>query len=228
MAIKAVFVDFYGTLVHEDDEIIPIVCERVRSSSNTHCEIKDISKFWWKTFMAAFSSSCGDMFQTQRSLGISSLSETIRNFNSNCVAEDIIQIQFNHWLRPKIFDDTRPFLQSLHGLTTLILSNIDTKDIDEAMRYHAIQVNGVITSEDVKSYKPNPELFQEALRRLNLDPSEVIHIGDSLLSDVRGAQNVGIRAIWLNRFNKTKPEDITPDYICSDLFQVSDVLNNLN
>lgn len=95
------------------------------------------------------------------------------------------------------------------------------------MRYHDIQVNDVITSEDVKSYKPNPELFQEALLRLNLDPTEVIHIGDSILSDVSGAQNAGIRAIWLNRFNKAKPEGITPDYVCMDLYEVRDVLNNI-
>ncbi|GGG16838.1 hypothetical protein GCM10010916_37100 [Paenibacillus abyssi] len=58
------------------------------------------------------------------------------------------------------------------------------------------------------------------LRRFNLDPTEVIHIGDSIISDVSGAQNAGIRAIWLNRLNKTKPEGITPDYICKDLFEV--------
>ncbi|MFD0711694.1 HAD family hydrolase [Paenibacillus sp. GCM10027626] len=227
MAIKAVFLDFYGTLVHEDDEIIPIICENIRSSSETICEIKEVGDFWWKVFSAAFRKSYGDTFQTQRSLGISSLSETIQNYNSSCIAEDIIQIQFDHWQRPKIFEDTKPFIQSLHGLKTLILSNIDTSDINEAIKYHDIQVNNVITSEDVKSYKPNPELFQEAIRRFNLNPNEVIHIGDSIISDVSGAQNVGIRAIWLNRLNKKKPEGIIPDYICKDLFEVRNVLNNL-
>ncbi|GGG16827.1 HAD family hydrolase [Paenibacillus abyssi] len=140
MAIKAIFLDFYGTLVHEDDEIIPIVCEHIRSSPKKICEIKDIGDFWWKTFFAAFRKSYGDTFQTQRNLGISSLSETIRNYNSSCVAEDIIQIQFDHWQRPKIFEDTRPFIQSLHGLTTLILSNNDTKDIDKAISRSATKI----------------------------------------------------------------------------------------
>ncbi|MCA0757927.1 HAD family hydrolase [Paenibacillus sp. N4] len=222
-----IFLDFYGTLVYEDDEMIPIVCEHVRSSSKTICEVKDIGDYWWKVLSAAFRNSYGDTFKTQRNLGISSLSETIQNYNSSCVAEDIIQIQFDHWQKPEIFDDTKPFLQSLHGLTTVILSNIDTKDIHEAKRYHGIHVNDVITSEDVKSYKPNPELFQEALRRFNLNSNEVIHIGDSLSSDVSGAQNVGIKAIWLNRFHKRTPDGIIPDYICKDLFEVRDVLNNL-
>jgi HAD superfamily hydrolase (TIGR01549 family) len=44
----------------------------------------------------------------------------------------------------------------------------------------------ILTSEDVKSYKPRPELFLEALRRNNVKPDEVIHIGDSITSDGRG------------------------------------------
>ncbi|WP_325168656.1 HAD family hydrolase [Paenibacillus sp. S28] len=135
-------------------------------------------------------------------LGFSRFQRPYRTTTSGCVAEDIIKIQFEHWQRPKIFEDTKPFLQSVRGLTTLILSNIDTKDIHEAIRYHDIHFNDVITSEDFKSYKPNPELFKEALLRYNLDPIEVIHIGDSILSDVCGAQNVGIKTIWLNRPNE--------------------------
>ncbi|MBA2937133.1 HAD family hydrolase [Paenibacillus sp. CGMCC 1.16610] len=227
MTIKAVFLDFYGTLVHEDDEIIPDICEQIKSSSESICEIDEIGKFWWNVFSDAFRNSYGDTFQTQRTLGISSLSHTVQNYNSSCVAEEIIKAQFEHWQRPKIYEDTNPFIQSLHGITTLILSNIDTEDIMEAIKYHDIHVNAVLTSEDVKSYKPNPELFQEALQRFDLNPNEVIHIGDSFLSDVNGAKNLGITAIWLNRLNKKKPDGIDPDYICKDLYEVRNILEIL-
>jgi FMN phosphatase YigB (HAD superfamily) len=40
------------------------------------------------------------------------------------------------------------------------------------------------------------------LNTTGLHADEVIHIGDSLSSDVKGASSVGIKAIWLNRFNK--------------------------
>ena len=46
------------------------------------------------------------------------------------------------------------------------------------------------------------ELFELALNITGLHADEVIHIGDSLSSDVKGASSVGIKAIWLNRFNK--------------------------
>lgn len=41
-----------------------------------------------------------------------------------------------------------------------------------------------------------------------LHADEVIHIGDSLSSDVKGASSVGIKAIWLNRFGKKNSSDV--------------------
>lgn len=45
--------------------------------------------------------------------------------------------------------------------------------------------------------KPMPHIFQEALARLNVSPQQAAMVGDSLVSDVRGAQAVGLGTIWL-------------------------------
>lgn len=45
--------------------------------------------------------------------------------------------------------------------------------------------------------KPMPYIFRAALARLGVSPEEAAMIGDSLASDVRGAQAVGLRTIWL-------------------------------
>ena len=45
--------------------------------------------------------------------------------------------------------------------------------------------------------KPMPHIFRVALTRLGLPPEETAMVGDSLISDVRGAQAVGLRTIWL-------------------------------
>jgi FMN phosphatase YigB (HAD superfamily) len=60
-----------------------------------------------------------------------------------------------------------------------------------------------------------------------LNSNEVIHIGDSIISDVSGAQNLDIKAVWLNRLGKKKPDDITPNYVRKDLNEVSKVLDGL-
>jgi putative hydrolase of the HAD superfamily len=50
--------------------------------------------------------------------------------------------------------------------------------------------------------KPNPKIFEEALRKADVSAGEVIHIGDSLEDDVRGAHLAGIKAIWLDRSSR--------------------------
>ena len=65
-------------------------------------------------------------------------------------------------------------------------------------------------------------MFELALRDAKLKPEEVIHIGDSISSDVNGADLVGIKALWLNRFNKEIPEGV--DSI-SNLLEALDVLS---
>lgn len=46
--------------------------------------------------------------------------------------------------------------------------------------------------------KPQPDLFIEAATRLNIEVSDILHIGDHLVSDVFGAENSGAQAVWLN------------------------------
>jgi putative hydrolase of the HAD superfamily len=49
--------------------------------------------------------------------------------------------------------------------------------------------------------KPQVDLFEEAAKRLDIQVSEILHIGDHLISDVFGAQNNNAQAIWLNEHN---------------------------
>lgn len=47
-----------------------------------------------------------------------------------------------------------------------------------------------------------------ALKETNLNPQEIVHIGDSLNSDIKGAANLGINTIWMNRNNKEIPDGV--------------------
>ena len=86
--------------------------------------------------------------------------------------------------------------------------HIDTDDIRKAIEYHGLKPAGVFTSEDAKSYKPRKELFELALNDSGFKSDEVIHIGDSISSDVKGAGALGIKTLWLNRFGKEIPDGV--------------------
>ena len=65
-------------------------------------------------------------------------------------------------------------------------------------------------SMDIGYDKPDIRFYQEALRRAGLLPSEVLMIGDSMTTDVIGAQNAGMDALFFDRQNDDLLELIKP------------------
>lgn len=55
----------------------------------------------------------------------------------------------------------------------------------------------VVLSEEVGHQKPQPEIFQEALRLGGWKADEVLMIGDAWTSDIQGAINAGIDQLWI-------------------------------
>lgn len=60
----------------------------------------------------------------------------------------------------------------------------------------------VTTSEEAGVKKPNPAIFELALKKSGALPENSVMIGDNLEADVMGAENYGIRAIYLNPDNQ--------------------------
>lgn len=220
---KAVFLDFYGTLVHEDDVFIKEICTKIMTSTSIKTTTKEIGEYWWNSFSKTFVSSYGDHFKTQREIELCSLEDTISFYNSSENPKELSEILYDHWQSPKLFEDTNEFLASI-STPQIILSNIDRKDILSAFNHNGLSFENIITSEDVRSYKPRPEMFQQALDIYNLNPLEVLHVGDSLTSDVVGAQKAGIKVAWINRKNKVLPENHSPDYIITSLKELITML----
>ena len=206
MSIKAFFADFYGTIVHEDGEVIKKITQMIIETGKTG-DRSEIDFYWWQDFQNMFTNAYGDSFETQRVLEEKSLIHTLERFGLNADASELSAMMFAHWIKPPIFEDSKAFFEKSE-LPIYIVSNIDTSDILQAIAYHDLKPAGVFTSEDAKSYKPRKELFELALKKTGLKENEVIHIGDSVSSDVKGAAGVGIKALWLNRFGKNVPEGV--------------------
>ena len=65
-------------------------------------------------------------------------------------------------------------------------------------------------SMDIGYDKPDIRFYQEALRRCGLQASEVLMIGDSMTTDVLGAQAAGIDAIYFDRQKDSLLEIVEP------------------
>ncbi|MBD3920162.1 HAD family hydrolase [Paenibacillus sp. PR3] len=220
---KAVFLDFYGTLVHEDDVWIEAICNRILASSSVQATTGEIGRFWWDSFSSRFIPSYGNAFITQRKIELQALEETIAFFESTCNPEELCRILFNHWQAPPLFEDTVAFLRAI-DVPPIIVSNIDRNDIEAAIQHNGLAFEHIITSEDARAYKPRADIFHQALHISNLKPEDVLHVGDSLTNDIIGAHNAGIRAAWINRKNKPTPQHCTPDYTVQSLTELIPLL----
>ena len=82
----------------------------------------------------------------------------------------------------------------------------------------------VILAQDCGIAKPHPRIFELALDKCGRSGSQVIHVGDSLESDVQGANGCGIRSVWLNMNGATNDIGIAPDHEIGDLRELLDIL----
>lgn len=205
--VKAVFIDFYGTIVHEDGAVIKEVSQEIFDTGVVQ-DKSQIGAYWWQEFQTGFLNVHGNSFKTQRFLEYDSLARTIAHFQSTADAGKLSDLMFAHWVKPPIFAESKQFFAEC-PVPIYIVSNIDRADVLEAIAYHELKPAGVFTSEDARSYKPRAELFELALNQTGLRAEEVVHIGDSMSSDVKGASALGIHAVWLNRGGREVPAEVT-------------------
>ena len=78
----------------------------------------------------------------------------------------------------------------------------------------------VIFAQDYGVAKPDRRLFDIALDEADCSANELLHVGDSLINDVAGAQNAGIKAVWLNRVKELNNSHIQPDFEVADLMEL--------
>lgn len=74
-------------------------------------------------------------------------------------------------------------------------------------------MDGVYISEKVGATKPNPKIYEAALRDLGINNrSRVLVVGDDLLADIRGGKNAGLDTCWVNFTGEENQTGIEPKY----------------
>jgi HAD superfamily hydrolase (TIGR01549 family) len=116
----------------------------------------------------------------------------------------------------ELYEDALPVLEELrgHGLRLGLVSNTG-RDLDEFVAHHRLDVDAVLGSRAFGRTKPHPTIFQEALKRLEVEPGEAAMVGDSPEDDIEGAHAAGIPKAFLLDRESRYPEipDRLPDLL---------------
>jgi putative hydrolase of the HAD superfamily len=122
------------------------------------------------------------------------------------------------------YSDTNDFFNCIGKVIPICL--VSDADID-MISSHVENFNfgQVFISEKVKAYKnqSNGKVFKEVIEYYNVKPERILHIGDTL-SDIMGANRVGIKTCWINRNEDKWKYDIKPTYIINSLRDIAGIL----
>ncbi|MEO6996639.1 MAG: HAD family hydrolase [Terracoccus sp.] len=201
--VRGILLDFYGTVALDDDAVVDAISKRV--ASDTGAPLTTVASLWWQSFCGLCAGAHGESFRLQSVLARDSLATVLDELGSGLDADELVAPQLAHWSAPLPFEDALQFLEAAE-LPVLILSDIDTGHLEDALGSLGLSQLPYVTSEQTRAYKPRPEGFRSGLARLGLPAHQVVHVGNSWSSDVLGAAAAGIHPVWVNRTRRARPD----------------------
>jgi putative hydrolase of the HAD superfamily len=207
--IRAVFFDFYNTLITFDP---PREMLQVRACLDFGIEVNPqaLPRGYW----------VADDFMSRENARISiqkrsreEVQEFWANYEATLLRTAGVEVSEELALRIftrlrqldrkyVLFDDVLPIFNLLktRGMVIGLVSNL-SRSLDGQCGELGLTryINFALTSSEVGAEKPHPPIFLTALERAGVSASEVIHVGDQYHSDVIGARRAAIKPLLLDR-----------------------------
>lgn len=114
-----------------------------------------------------------------------------------------------------VYPEAKPTLAKLDdaGYTIGLLSNTAFRAVDhreELINFGLWEYfDAAVFTSNLRYRKPHPEPFHEIARRLNVDLSRSLYVGDRQHEDVLGSQGVGMTAVLIRRPHRNYEEGLT-------------------
>jgi len=131
------------------------------------------------------------------------------------LADAAFDVFFAQRQRVTLYDDAMPaleFLSSRFPLVSVSNGNADVVRVGLGNFFRA-----AISAREFGVGKPDPRIFHAAAGALELDPEDVLHVGDDATLDALGAMNAGMQSAWLNRSDHPWPHEAQPQLTVSGL-----------
>jgi 2-haloacid dehalogenase len=220
----ALLIDFYGTIAAGDRHAVERTCACVVADLRLDISPPQLAVTWGKRFFAEIEVANDDRFLNLYDCEAKTLVETLRPIVGPIDPRPYCDLLKRYWSDPELQPES---LEALAGIELPIgcVSNADTEDILAATKRYGLTFDALITSEDVRCYKPDPRIFRKALEALGAEPHRTMHVGDSLHSDVGGAAALGIATTWVCRDDRIfDAGDCEPDHKIRSLLELHDLL----
>lgn len=195
--IKAVFMDYTGTIVQDNSKEMQEVVMRVCRNSDLH-DPGAVVALWRKLVKQYEESSFEESYLSEDEIVDRVLDKLTEEINLHEKLGELHELIRSFWVNAPLFPDVRGFLES-SPVPVYVISNNSMEYVEKGMEIKGLVPAGIICADMARIYKPHKELFEKALEVSACKADEVIHVGDSYGSDVQGALLAGIRPVLLQR-----------------------------
>ncbi|CEI61934.1 hypothetical protein FVEN_g2981 [Fusarium venenatum] len=116
----------------------------------------------------------------------------------------------NAWHAQPAWPEVRQAIESIRndlGLEVFVHANGTTRLQLDLTRFSGLNFNMLFSSQLLGTYKPDPEAYNKALRLVKFQPEEVVLVAAHAY-DLRGAQAVGMKTIYIHRWTDDVDEDM--------------------
>ena len=119
------------------------------------------------------------------------------------------------WTGMPVFDDVRPALGALRdaGWRSAILTNCDDDLIAGTQEHLPVELDMVVTAEQVGSYKPDLGHFRVFRERSGVALGDWVHVACSWIHDVFPAARMGVPCVWVDRDRSGHPAAIATEVL---------------
>jgi 2-haloacid dehalogenase len=106
-----------------------------------------------------------------------------------------------------------------------ILSNTDPDYLDASLDLIGVPTDVRIAASEIGSYKPAQAHWTTFFERTGADRDRHVHVAASLFHDIAPADELGLRAVWINRMHETS--DLPRAAELPDLSKLPETLDDL-
>ncbi|MDP6039100.1 MAG: HAD family hydrolase [Candidatus Latescibacteria bacterium] len=222
MKYTTILFDGYGTLFDKAFDALFDTCQTIVDDLQLDMTKEAFLDHWDRYFFPLLRE---DDFVTFWDAHVIGLEKTFADLNVSNDPVPYVKNLIDTFGQVPLFPDVKPALNALNGVQTAVVSNADHGHLTSALTKNDLHFPLVISSESSRCYKPNPEIFYDALKELNVTPEKTLYVGDSQEDDIVGTHKAGIDIAWLNRENATRRDTIPePTYEITSLSELSSIL----
>ncbi len=209
---KLLSFDVFGTLISVRSSSYDVFCSILRDSGRSDVDVQAFWEYWEKRNITHY----WEPYRSYKDICELSLAEAFARFGIIGQTK-LIQRYFDAFSTFELYPDVSPALDALgqrHRLA--IVSNIDD-DLLAATPLHR-EFDLVCTAERARGYKPDGTLFRYLIEHSGVGLDEILHAGQSQLTDMVGGKPLGLRVAWINRRGiELHPSVPRPDFIFGDI-----------